>query len=126
VNHIDIGTTQPTSYTATLELHQASPGAATAAGVSPKLVELVLKNRSSQINGCAYCLRMHVADAVKIGESTDRLAVLAACWCSRSSWRCARSGCRSWPSGRRWPAPIPAVAQQSNPARHRRPRSSLP
>ena len=34
--------------------------------------------RISQINGCAYCLDMHVGDAVKAGESPQRLAVLPA------------------------------------------------
>ncbi|MGP3918477.1 carboxymuconolactone decarboxylase family protein [Nonomuraea sp. 10N515B] len=45
--------------------------------VDPLLVELV-KIRTSQINGCAFCLRMHTRDALKKGESTDRLAVLPA------------------------------------------------
>ena len=43
----------------------------------PLLVELV-KIRTSQINGYAFCLRMHTRDALKKGESTDRLAVLPA------------------------------------------------
>ncbi|MDP9693898.1 UNVERIFIED_ORG: AhpD family alkylhydroperoxidase [Arthrobacter globiformis] len=47
------------------------------AGLDEKLIEL-LNVRISQINGCAYCLDMHVADAVKGGESTQRLAVLPA------------------------------------------------
>jgi AhpD family alkylhydroperoxidase len=42
-------------------------------------VELV-KIRASQINGCAYCLRMHVKDATRLGETPERLAVLAAWW----------------------------------------------
>ncbi|MNT41853.1 Carboxymuconolactone decarboxylase family protein [compost metagenome] len=32
--------------------------------------------RASQINGCAFCLRMHSRDALASGESADRLAVL--------------------------------------------------
>lgn len=50
-----------------------------AAGLSALLVELV-KIRVSQINGCAFCLRMHTRDAVAAGESADRLAVLPAWW----------------------------------------------
>jgi len=42
-----------------------------------KLIELV-KIRSSQINGCAYCLDMHTKDAIAIGESEQRLHVVAA------------------------------------------------
>ena len=42
-----------------------------------KLVELI-KIRASQINGCAFCLDMHVKDALALGESPRRLHVLAA------------------------------------------------
>ncbi len=42
-----------------------------------KLMELV-KIRASQINHCAFCLDMHVADAIRLGESERRLHVLAA------------------------------------------------
>jgi AhpD family alkylhydroperoxidase len=43
----------------------------------PKLLELV-KVRVSQINGCAHCLHMHRQDAVKQGETDDRLLLLNA------------------------------------------------
>ena len=49
------------------------------AGLDPLLGELV-KIRVSQLNGCAFCLRMHTRDAVAKGETTDRLAVIAAWW----------------------------------------------
>lgn len=42
-----------------------------------KLYELI-KTRASQINGCAYCINMHVRDAVKEGETTQRLFLLDA------------------------------------------------
>ncbi|MGW4396813.1 carboxymuconolactone decarboxylase family protein [Amycolatopsis nivea] len=45
------------------------------AGLDVKLIELV-KMRASQINGCAYCLDMHAAEAVAAGESPRRLYVL--------------------------------------------------
>ncbi len=51
--------------------------AADAAGIDRKTIEL-LNVRTSQINGCAYCLDMHVRDAVEGGESHQRLAVLQA------------------------------------------------
>jgi AhpD family alkylhydroperoxidase len=51
--------------------------AAAAAGVDPKVLELV-KIRASQINGCAFCLDMHTADALKEGEDPRRLHLLAA------------------------------------------------
>ena len=42
-----------------------------------RLTHLV-KMRASQINGCAYCLHMHSADARKEGESEARLYLLDA------------------------------------------------
>jgi AhpD family alkylhydroperoxidase len=51
--------------------------AAEAAGIDRRIIEL-LYVRTSQINGCAYCLDMHVGDAVKVGETPQRLAVLPA------------------------------------------------
>lgn len=48
-------------------------------GLEPALLELV-KMRASQINGCAFCLRMHTRDALALGETTDRLSVVAAWW----------------------------------------------
>ncbi|BBY30367.1 carboxymuconolactone decarboxylase family protein [Mycolicibacterium sediminis] len=77
MNHVDIGRTQPASYKALIELHVASTKAAVEVGLSARLVELV-KIRASQMNGCAYCLRMHTVDALRHGETTDRLAVLSA------------------------------------------------
>jgi AhpD family alkylhydroperoxidase len=41
------------------------------------LVEL-LKIRVSQVNGCAFCLRAHTEEALTLGETTERLAVLQA------------------------------------------------
>lgn len=43
----------------------------------PKLIELI-KTRSSEINGCAYCLDMHTKDARAIGETEQRLYTLSA------------------------------------------------
>jgi AhpD family alkylhydroperoxidase len=45
--------------------------------LEPRLLELV-KMRASQINGCAHCLDMHSKDARAIGESEERLHLLAA------------------------------------------------
>lgn len=39
----------------------------------------LIKLRSSQINGCAFCIQMHVADALKDGETHLRLHMVA-CW----------------------------------------------
>lgn len=46
-------------------------------GLERTLYELV-KTRTSQINGCAYCLDMHTKDARKAGETEQRLYGLSA------------------------------------------------
>jgi len=38
----------------------------------------LIKMRASQINGCAYCINMHVNEAIKAGESHQRLHLLNA------------------------------------------------
>lgn len=45
-------------------------------GLERSLIELV-RLRASQINGCAYCIDLHVADARKAGEDERRLATVA-------------------------------------------------
>lgn len=47
--------------------------------VEPLLLHLV-KLRASQINGCAFCIQIHAADALKAGETHLRLHLL-------SGWR---------------------------------------
>jgi AhpD family alkylhydroperoxidase len=46
-------------------------------GLERGLIELV-RLRASQINGCAFCINMHVDDAMKHGESSKRLHLLDA------------------------------------------------
>lgn len=45
--------------------------------LEPGLLELV-RQRASQINGCAFCLHMHTRDARKHGEIEERLYLLDA------------------------------------------------
>ena len=45
-------------------------------GLEKSLIELV-RLRASQINGCAYCVDVHTADARKAGESERRLSTVA-------------------------------------------------
>ncbi|MFT9848961.1 carboxymuconolactone decarboxylase family protein [Aneurinibacillus sp. REN35] len=44
-------------------------------GIDNKLIELI-KIRTSQINGCAYCLDMHTKDARANGETEQRIYCL--------------------------------------------------
>lgn len=77
--HVNITKLVPGLYDAQLAADKATAEAAVAAGLDPLLVDLV-KLRASQLNGCAFCLRMHTRDALEKGETTDRLAVVAAWW----------------------------------------------
>ncbi|MCJ7841928.1 carboxymuconolactone decarboxylase family protein [Lederbergia sp. NSJ-179] len=45
--------------------------------IKRNLQELI-KIRASQLNGCAFCLNMHTADARKIGETEQRLYCVSA------------------------------------------------
>ena len=64
-------------YRAQGEVAKAVAVAVEDAGLDRTLVELV-NIRVSQINGCAYCLHVHVRDALLGGETAQRLAVLPA------------------------------------------------
>ncbi|HLQ99868.1 MAG TPA: carboxymuconolactone decarboxylase family protein [Sphingobacterium sp.] len=44
----------------------------------PAIQMELIKIRASQINGCAFCLDMHTKDALKIGESPQRIFLLNA------------------------------------------------
>jgi AhpD family alkylhydroperoxidase len=48
-----------------------------AGNLDRKLLELV-RTRASQINGCAFCLHMHREEALKLGETDNRLLLLNA------------------------------------------------
>ena len=70
-----------------LDFYKASPEAIKAMiafsaateklGIEHSLLELV-KLRASQINGCAFCIDMHSADARKAGETERRLYAVTA------------------------------------------------
>jgi AhpD family alkylhydroperoxidase len=74
---VNIGKQHPAAYKTLIALSTEIEESAAAAGLDPLLVEL-LKIRASQINGCAFCLRMHTRDSLKKGENPDRIAVLPA------------------------------------------------
>ncbi|MBW1618340.1 carboxymuconolactone decarboxylase family protein [Empedobacter falsenii] len=38
----------------------------------------LIKIRASQINGCAFCINMHTKDAMKLGETNQRIFLLNA------------------------------------------------
>lgn len=73
----NVGTEHPELYKAQTKVAMLADRTALAEGLSPLLIELV-KIRVSQINGCAFCLRLHTKDSLAKGESPERLSVLPA------------------------------------------------
>lgn len=76
---VNLSKQHPDVYKQLLVLSGQADAAIESAGLDPRLGDLV-KVRISQLNGCAFCLRMHTRDAIVKGETSDRLAVLAAWW----------------------------------------------
>ncbi|CAN7666071.1 carboxymuconolactone decarboxylase family protein [Mycolicibacterium frederiksbergense] len=72
LDRLNIYKVSPELYDAMMKLSTAS-----AKDIDPTIGELI-KIRASQINHCAFCLDMHVADARKQGETEQRLALVAA------------------------------------------------
>ncbi|HEY6886429.1 MAG TPA: carboxymuconolactone decarboxylase family protein [Solirubrobacter sp.] len=60
----------PRQYGALMRMTPANP-------IDPKLGQLI-DIRASQINGCAFCLDMHWKDAKELGETDERLYMVAA------------------------------------------------
>ncbi|MGB3485657.1 MAG: carboxymuconolactone decarboxylase family protein [Mycobacterium sp.] len=76
---VNLSKQHPAAYKTVVALSKEADDAVERAGLDPLLGELV-KIRVSQLNGCAFCLRMHTRDAIAKGESADRLALVAAWW----------------------------------------------
>ncbi|HIJ37466.1 MAG TPA: carboxymuconolactone decarboxylase family protein [Rhodospirillaceae bacterium] len=70
---LDLTKVSPDGYKAMLGVHAYVQNS----GLSLGLLELV-KMRASQLNGCAFCIAMHVPLARKHGISDDQLHLLAA------------------------------------------------
>ena len=70
---VNIPQTQSESYRALSSLAVISAKSS----LSPTLKHLI-KVRASQINSCAYCIDMHTKEALKDGETQQRLFLLSA------------------------------------------------
>lgn len=74
---VNLGKAAPEAYRAVDGLDKIAKDMAVSAGFTVGFVHL-LKLRASQINQCAFCVRMHTRDALKAGETSDRVSVLTA------------------------------------------------
>ena len=72
MQRINLGKAAPELYKTVLELENLSMQKVQQAGLEIGFSHL-LKLRASQINQCAFCVRMHTQDAMKAGESMNGL-----------------------------------------------------
>ena len=76
-DRVNLSQAAPELYAAVAELERLASARAEAAGWARGFTHL-LRLHASQINGFAFCLRLHARDALAAGESADRVAVLPA------------------------------------------------
>lgn len=72
-NRIDIAALEPAAYKAMYALEVSLQNSSLT-----KIQKELIKIRASQINGCAFCLNMHTRDALKYGETQQRIFLLNA------------------------------------------------
>lgn len=74
-----MGKVQPEAYKAmnALDVYNSQ------SGIDKRSREMI-KIRASQINGCAYCVNKHSQDAIKLGETAQRIFLI-------SAWREAKN-----------------------------------
>ena len=73
---VHLSKTQPAAYQALDALSKTIGDALRVAGIDDRLKELVMIH-CSQLNGCAYCTRIHVDRALAAGLDTDTLMQIA-------------------------------------------------
>jgi len=73
---VHLSRSAPDAYKTLEAFSQTVGGIATANGIDDRLKELV-QIHASQLNGCAFCVRIHVDRAVAAGITADEIAQLA-------------------------------------------------
>ena len=73
---VHLSKTEPAAYKALDELAKTVGEILTTNGIDDRLRELVMIH-SSQLNGCAYCTRVHVDRAVAAGVTLDTISQIA-------------------------------------------------
>jgi len=76
VPRVLLGKVTPQLQEALVNLERLTNALSTSAGITQGLAHL-LRLRASQVNQCAYCVRLHTRDALQQGESSDRVALVA-------------------------------------------------
>ncbi len=70
---IDVRQLEPKAYEAMMVMEKYLGESTIEIGISE-----LIRFRASQINGCAYCIEMHSQEALKKGETQNRLFALSA------------------------------------------------
>lgn len=77
MTRINLGKSNPTLYKCVAELDKLASIVINDAGIDEGFSHL-LRLRASQINQCAFCIRLHSQDALKHGEKIERITLLSA------------------------------------------------
>ncbi|WP_300672287.1 carboxymuconolactone decarboxylase family protein [Soonwooa sp.] len=72
---LNMAKSAPEAYKAMIAL-DATMGASSLSNIQKELIKI----RASQINACAFCIDMHTKDALKYGETPQRIFLLNAWW----------------------------------------------
>lgn len=73
---VHLSKSEPEAYKSLEAFTKAVHGIARANGVEDRLKEFVMLH-TSQLNGCAFCVRVHVDRAIAAGITVDEIAQLA-------------------------------------------------
>ncbi len=76
-DRVNLGKSAPALYQAVVSLEKLVVEAASSANLPESFAHL-LRLSASQINQCAFCIRLHTRDALSSSESSDRISVLPA------------------------------------------------
>lgn len=76
-NRVNLSKSAPELYQAMANLDRLAGAYLASAGIAEGFAHL-LRLRASQLNQCAFCVRLHTRDALASGESSDRISVLPA------------------------------------------------
>ena len=76
-NRVNLGKAAPDLYQTVVALDRLALEHAASAGIAEGFAHL-LRLRASQLNQCAFCIRLHTRDALASGESSDRISVSGA------------------------------------------------
>ncbi|MAP64811.1 MAG: carboxymuconolactone decarboxylase family protein [Microbacterium sp.] len=72
-SRVHLSRSAPAAYEALAAFSKTAGHLAREAGIDPRMAEIV-QIHVSQRNGCAYCVRVHVDRAVKVGLDADTIA----------------------------------------------------